>query len=385
MATGGLALLLSAQPYTFNGLRTIGKVVYIFDLAVFALITVAITYRFYHFPYTLRASLTHPTEGLFMPTSLLAVASILACIPKYAIPSTGPWLVTAHFVLFWLYFTTTFCTGVAHYYLLFTSPKLKIQDMTPAWDLPIFPFMLSGTIAASGAPYQTPSRAMSMIVGGLTAQGLGFLVSILMFASYVRRMIQYGFPSPASRPGMFISVGPPSFTALALIGMANAYPRTTPGGDYFGSNEAVTRQVVLILATFSGVFIWSLSLWFFAISFVSILAVFHRLKFHLNWWAFVFPNVGFTVATIDIAKVFRSRAMQWIGSVMSIGLIATYLFVGFMHCRAVCKKQIMWSGLDEDVHVNEDQAKRRREARDVEKHNEADEMLRQRKAKHDQA
>ncbi|KAJ7764662.1 voltage-dependent anion channel [Mycena olivaceomarginata] len=91
--------------------------------------------------------------------------------------------------------------------------------MTPAWDLPIFPFMLCGTIAAAGAGLQPPAHAVPMILAALTAQGLGMLVSVLMYANYIHRMIQYGFPSPASRAGMFIAVGPPSFTALALIGL----------------------------------------------------------------------------------------------------------------------------------------------------------------------
>lgn len=58
-----------------------------------------------------------------------------------------------------------------------------------------------------------------MIVAGLTAQGLGMLVSLLMYACYLRRMVQFGLPSPHSRPAMFIAVGPPGFTA---------WPRTTP-------------------------------------------------------------------------------------------------------------------------------------------------------------
>ena len=197
---------------------------------------------------------------------------------------------------------------------------------------------------------------MPMLVAGLTGQGLGFVISILMFASYMRRMIQYGLPSPTSRPGMFISVGPPSFTALALIELARAYPKESTS---FGDNET-TRQVVLILATFMSIFIWSMSFWFFTISLLAVLAVARDLTFRLNWWAFVFPNVGFTIATINIGEVFGSQGVQWVGSVMSILLVATYLFVACMHVRAVARKQILWSGLDEDFHVEEQKKKKER-------------------------
>ena len=235
--------------------------------------------------------------------------------------------------------------------------------MTPAWDLPIFPFMLCGTLAASVSPYfpANSSNTLPIIIAGLTAQGLGFLISILMFASYLRRMIQYGFPSPSSRPGLFISVGPPSFTALALIGLSRSFPVHhlnhffTPAGV----DPATTLSVLRLTATFSAIFIWSLSFWFFCVSLACCLAAWRKLTFHLNWWAFVFPNVGFTVATIEIGEALGSAGVTWVGSGMTLMLCAVYVFVLVMHARAVVEKKILWSGLDEDVHVNEYREKKK--------------------------
>ncbi|KAI1380723.1 voltage-dependent anion channel [Hypoxylon crocopeplum] len=351
MSTGGIALLLAEQTqgFVFPGLQTIGKVVYIFDLVIFTLVTAAITYRFVKFPGTLKAAVTHPTEALFLGTSTLSLASIIAGIAHYGIPSCGPWLVTAYRVLFWMYFLVTFIIAVGQYSLLFTSPLLRIQDMTPAWDLPIFPFMLSGTVAANGAAFQPPNEAVPMIIGGLTAQGLGMCVSIMMYGIYVRRMIQWGFPSPNSRPGMFIAVGPPSFTSLAIIGLADDFPQHY---NYFGA-DAVTIQVLRILATFTSIFIWSLSLWFFCISVVANLAVRKQITFHLNWYAYVFPNVGFTITTIAIGKTLKSPGIMAVGSAMSLLLVAMWIFVFINHMRAIVNREIMSDGKDEDVYVNE--------------------------------
>ena len=290
-----------------------------------------------------------------MATSLLALASIIAGIAKYGIPVCGLWLITTYRVLFWVYFAVTFINSVVSYCVLFTNPSLKIQDMTPAWDLPIFPFMLSGTIVAAGAHQQPPDQAVPMIVAGTMAQGLGMLVSMLMFASYLRRMVQYGFPSAASRAGMMIAVGPPSYTALALIGMANAWP-VDPRYDHFGDPQ-VTKQVLKVLATFTAVFIWCLSFWFFCVAWFATIAVARELKFHLNWWALVFPNVGFTIAVITIGSEFRSQGVMWVGSLMTVLLIVLYLFVLVMHMRAVMTREILWDGMDEDVYVQEKKGK----------------------------
>lgn len=247
MSTGGLAVLLAeeTQGYTFPGLQTIGKVVYVLDLVLFALVVAAITYRFAAYPGTLKKSVVHPTEGLFLGTSTLSLASIISGVARYGIPSCGPWLVAAYRVLFWLYFAVTFIIAVGQYALLFTSPKLKLSDMTPAWNLPAFSFMLVGTIAATGAGSQPPGQAVPIIVAGLGAQGFGLLVSVFIYACYVARLIQYGFPAPNSRPGMFIAVGPPAFTGLALIGLANSFPVHY---NVFGPDE-ITVQMLRVLAT----------------------------------------------------------------------------------------------------------------------------------------
>ncbi|KAK7045074.1 malic acid transport protein [Favolaschia claudopus] len=352
MATGGLALLLSpqTQPHTFPGLETIGRAVYIWDLFVFMAVTLCITYRFIRFPGIFTGSLTHPTESLFAATPLLSLASIIAAIARYGIPNTGEWLIVAFRILFWLYFAVSFIAAVGLYFLLFTTPSLKINDMTPAWDLPIFPFMLSGTIASAGAGMQPPAQAVPIIVAGLTAQGLGMMVSILVYANYIHRMIEYGFPRPDGRAGMFIAVGPPSFTSLALIGMANDFPAVYRA--FFGDDE-VTVQILKVGATMSAVFIWSLSLWFFCISVLACLAAYKEMRFRLNWYAFVFPNVGFTIATISIGKAFHSSGVEWVGSAMTLVLVATYLTVGFNHARAFIRRDILCDGKDEDTYWDE--------------------------------
>ncbi|KAI0438137.1 voltage-dependent anion channel-domain-containing protein [Xylaria telfairii] len=120
LSTGGLALLLAEQTqgFKFRGLQTIGKFVYILDLVLFTLVASAITYRFVKFPGTLKKSIVHPTEGLFLGTSTLSLASIISGIAIYGIPSCGEWLVVVYRILFWIYFAVTFLIAVGQYVLL---------------------------------------------------------------------------------------------------------------------------------------------------------------------------------------------------------------------------------------------------------------------------
>lgn len=204
--------------------------------------------------------------------------------------------------------------------------------------------MLTGTLASLISSTQPDDQRMPIIVAGVTFQGLGWMVSFLVSAIYIHRLIEFGLPAPNLRPGMFIAVGPPSFTGLALIGLSNNLPT---GYRYFVAHP-MAAEILQNMALFSAIFLWALGFWFFCISVVSVLAGCRRMTFHLVWWALVFPNVGFTINTINIGRRFDSEGVLWVGSAMTILLVATWLFVLVMHAKAVWRREIMMPGKDED-------------------------------------
>lgn len=87
--------------------------------------------------------------------------------------------------------------------------------------------------------------------------------------------------SPETRPGMFISVGPPSFTGLAFIGMANAAIEVFPHTFVLGTAAVPTAQILKIVAVFLAIVLWSLSLFFFCISLLATLNGIKKMSFHL--------------------------------------------------------------------------------------------------------
>lgn len=220
--------------------------------------------------------------------------------------------------------------------------------MTPAWILPIFPVMLSGTVAAVTASSQPPHHGIPIIIAGTTFQGLGLLVAIFMYSNYLGRLMSNGLPAANTRPGMFISVGPPSFTGLAFIGMANAAIKVFPHTFVLGTTDIPTAQVLKIMAVFVAICLWTLSLFFFCISLLATLSGLRQMTFHLTWWSFVFPNTGFVIAMIDIGTAIGSAAVLWVASVATVLQVAMWLFVFGAHVRAVLKEQILWPGKDED-------------------------------------
>lgn len=352
MSTGGLALLIASQPHTFRGLKTIGLVVYSLNIALFVLGTSALTARFVLFPGTFLKSITHKREGFFVPTFFLSVATLITSTQRYAVPDpddgTGAVaprsLLWAIQIAFWVYLVAATAVAVGQYSFVFSAHRFGLHTMMPTWILPIFPVMLSGTIASVIAKTQPKNEAVAITTAGLTCQGLGLSVAVMMYAHMVGRLMQSGLPDREHRPGLFMCVGPPAFTALAFLGLARGLPDDLDvDGDGFLDTSGIK-----VTAIIGAGYLWALSFWWFGIAVLAVLRKPPRF-FHLGWWATVFPNTGFTLATISLGRAFQNEAVLWFGTAMSVCLLGVYLFVLFHHVKAVVVQDIMYPGRDEDV------------------------------------
>ncbi|KAF7885838.1 uncharacterized protein EAF02_004347 [Botrytis sinoallii] len=354
MSTGGVAFTLSVLPIESDAILTLGKAMFVINIMVFLAIIGLLIARFTMYPGTFTHSLTNPHEGFFFATGFLTMATMMTNSTAYGIPNTGPWLIGALRLAFWLYTIGATLLAIVYYHILFTVKKLVITNVLPGWVLPIFPAMLVGTLASAIAKTQPVESAAQMLVAGLTFQGLGMMLAIMMYGIYFGRLLTSGLPADASRPAMFIAVGPPSFTALALIGMAQDATTTKVFTEYYNlpgiSNPAAIPDMLQLGALLSAIFLWALAFWFFAIASFAAIEAFSRNDFHLNWYAYVFPNVGFTIATIKIGERLNSPPILGVGTAMGIVLFLLWMLIVFAHIKAFSKKMIMWPGKDEDAH-----------------------------------
>lgn len=344
MSTGGLSLLIFAQPYQFDGLKDIGLGVYIVTLILFAIVFTAMIARYMMYTGTFRSSITHAREGLFLPTFFLSIATVITSSYRYVVTVGNEGENLGIRVAFWVYLAVTLSLAIGQYSYVFRTHSMDPKTMMPTWILPIFPIMLTGTIASVISDTQPDQASVAIVYSGLACQGLGISVSFLMYAHMVGRLMQTGLPNREHRPGLFMNVGPPSFTALALIGMSKGLPENFD----FDSNGVMDINVVRQVALLAGVYLWGLALWWFGVALVAVLLK-RPVYFHLGWWAGVFPNTGFTLATITLGKAINSDVVLKFAVFMSICILLAYSFVLFHHIRAVLVQDIMYPGRDEDV------------------------------------
>ncbi|KAL4781128.1 voltage-dependent anion channel [Aspergillus varians] len=340
MATGGIAVLLYNTPHQFPGLNTIGKIFYIFNLVLFFAISFCLAVRFLSRSSALTESFQDPDETHFVATCPLALATIIIGASSYGTEACGPWLPVALRVVFWIYVAVAMLQAIVHNWYLYHAHMAHAQPFAIVRLLPSFPAMLSGTIASVLASNQPDDQAVTMIIGGTTLQGFGFTMCLFIYAEYFYRMNKDGLPPAAQRPAMFIAVGPWSFTALALIGLADAAVEKFPAGYLIASASGdpvavATGQIALVLASLTAIFLWTLAFYCLCVAILSLVTPCRALggdggvaPMSIVYWSMVFPNTGFVMATIKIGQVLQSEAVLWVSSVLTVLQVAIWLGVG---------------------------------------------------------
>ncbi|KAI9152248.1 Malic acid transport protein [Paramyrothecium foliicola] len=348
MATGGMANLISQQPFTFTGLETIGKIFYILNLILFVTFSVLIAVRFALKPRALSTSLHHPSESFYFGSFWVSIALILIGAQAYGGPATGAWFVAAMRVVFWLFYACEIIVAVFQYHVIFESEKLAVAEALPSWILPAYPFLVTGLLAGTLAQAQPTWSAVQMLVAGLMGQGLGWMLSLFIYAVYLSRLIQHSMPDPSKRPGMYIAVGPAGFTCSGLVNLGRQAQSNIPNG-FLGIETVPVGDIWLGVSVAAALFLWLMAIWFSALSTLSVLRVARQMSFTPVWWSFIFPNVGLGLATISIGQVLGSTAIQAVGSGITVILVIVWLFCAFCHIRAVVRRDILAVGKDLDV------------------------------------
>ncbi|SMY25403.1 unnamed protein product [Zymoseptoria tritici ST99CH_1A5] len=340
-STGGIASVLANSPKTFSGLQTIGTIVFIFNLVLFLIFLALTGVRWYHDPKRFAKSFVTAPDCYFFGSFWLTIATIIIDIEGYGVPHAGPWLVTVVRVLFWLYAAVTLLNTTVHLSLVFRAQTMKANDFKVPAFLQVLNAMLTGTVAATIVHSQPVEHRLPIMVAGVAYQGLGWIVCTFFLTMLIASLFENGWPPLNLRPGLFIMTGTSGFTIVALIGIARAGP-TTPYG-YFNTHP-MAGEVLLILATWTGVFMWVFTAWVFLVAvFVNLMELFERKdgKWRLTMdftnvaWSYIFPNVGFTLSTVYLGQEFESQGIQWLSVAMIILLMAFWLLNLVMMAKKV--------------------------------------------------
>jgi tellurite resistance protein TehA-like permease len=331
---------------TFPGLYTIGLITFLLTLFLFTLFTILLTLRLLLHPTHILGALSHPSESWFLGSFFLSTSVLIGCTQVYGITygPAYPWLIDAIHVLYWIYAGFSFANSVGQYWVLVARSKVRPVAFTPSMFLAGYSAMLTGTLASLIAPYQDPGRAYLVVLSGLTFQGFGWLVSSTCLVFFVRGLLDTGLPPAKVRPALFIPVGSVSYTIVALVGQANGVPE---GIGYFAKHPQA-KDTCQVFALMVSVFMYLFSVWLFLLAVLGNISVVGNMQFSLSWWAFIFPNVGFMLATNALGRELESEPILWVASGLTVALVVVWIVAAVGCVRAVWRGEIVWPGKDED-------------------------------------
>ncbi|KAK0474111.1 voltage-dependent anion channel-domain-containing protein [Armillaria novae-zelandiae] len=300
MGTGMVYVTLAGLEDHFNALTKIETAFYFINMALFVFNTCTLLLQ------TIHASLLH----------VLSFATIIIGTFNYAFPSGH---VTAGFIyaLFWVYVIAAF------------NKPHDLMHFTPAYAFLIFPMMLVGIVSFNVLRVMDPidPRALGVLLVGYFFQGLGSFMTFFYLCIYVICIMTTGFLEGHQANRAFVACGPPGFTALALIRLAD---------------EA--RTIVL-----AGLLLYGLAIFFFIFG---VLPYWYKLHKNLNkilgCWALTFPNIGWISTTRIMGDIFGIEFLYIIHLCLTIVMVLTWCTL-FMLTVVVLCRGLIFKSKEEDV------------------------------------
>ncbi|KAF3042603.1 hypothetical protein E8E11_007016 [Didymella keratinophila] len=348
MSTGALATLIGQQPYKVPGNDAIGWFFMILNFILFIAFTGLIVYRFTAVRGSLTKSLHHPHESFFFGAYFVSLALHLYCLDLYFVPLCGDWLLKAIETLYWTYASICMLFTVFQYHVIFDRVKLPVTHALPAWILPVYPFLMLGVVGSAILKNQPATAGLPIFIGSIAFQGLGFTVAYFFLTIYVTRLVNSNLPEPPKRPAMYVAVGPAAYTVNTFVALGMQAPKHIPKG-FLDIDTIPIGDVFKAMAVAIGVFMWLVSFFFSALSTVSVLISAKDSHFTLNYWGFVFPNVGLVIGLLQLGEALDLPSVQKICAAATAVLTLLWIFCAVMHVRALRRKEVLWPGQDEDM------------------------------------
>ncbi|KAI0484117.1 voltage-dependent anion channel-domain-containing protein [Xylariaceae sp. FL0804] len=356
MATGGVSNVLYSlsSAYSADWIWYIGLVFFLFNVCLFLTNTVLISMRFAMVPGSFMHSFLDQMESLFIPAVVVSIATIFINICEYGVEHTGPWLRHTMEWLFWIYIIVSVSASAGMYLILWSTQIFPIHTMTPVWVFPGYPLLLTAPFAANLIQSDTNSdpqiRRLDIAIAAVTVQGTGFLISFMICAAFIYRLMTQKLPQDMQRPGVFISIGPAGFTVGGLVLLGQQAKAIIPADAY---GQPHTVYILELLSLLLGLWLWGLSLWFFLVSVGSLWKFMrwpgpghrhkrHKMPFQMTWWSFVFPNTALVTATLALSEAMDSAGLRVFGSVMATALVVVWTLVFATMLRCLGRRQLLW-------------------------------------------
>ncbi|WP_150618471.1 TDT family transporter [Pseudomonas fluorescens] len=325
MGTGVLALSLANLPVAIPGLHAVAEGLWLFNILLFSLFTVAYAARWILFFDEARRIFGHSTVSMFFGTIPMGLATIINGFLLFGLPRWGEGVIQLAEVLWWLDVAMSLACGVLIPYMMFTRQEHSIDQMTAVWLLPV---VAAEVAAASGgllAPHLTDAHSQLVVLTTsyvLWAFSLPVAFSILTIL--LLRMALHKLPHENMAASSWLALGPIGTGALGMLLMGAEAPAIFAANGMPGVGEIASG-----LGLVAGITLWGFGLWWMLMALlITVRYLRDGIPFNLGWWGFTFPLGVYSLATLKLASTLNLGFFSVVGCMLVALLAVMWLIVG---------------------------------------------------------
>ncbi|MBV4459528.1 TDT family transporter [Pseudomonas sp. COR58] len=325
MGTGVLALALAQLPVSVPGLHAVAEGLWLFNILLFTLFTVAYAARWVLFFDEARRIFGHSTVSMFFGTIPMGLATIINGFLAFGLPRWGEGVIHLAEALWWLDVAMSLACGVLIPYMMFTRQEHSIDQMTAVWLLPV---VAAEVAAASGgllAPHLADAHAQLVVLATsyvLWAFSLPVAFSILTIL--LLRMALHKLPHESMAASSWLALGPIGTGALGMLLLGGDAPAIFAANGLPGVGEVASG-----LGLVAGITLWGFGLWWMLMALlITVRYLRDGIPFNLGWWGFTFPLGVYSLATLKLAGTLHLGFFSVAGCVLVALLAVMWLIVG---------------------------------------------------------
>lgn len=324
MGTGILALALNYFSAEIPALHAVGRALWLFNIALFAMCSALYTARWIFFFDGARRIFGHSVVSMFFGAIPMGLATIINGLLVFGLPMWGAVAVETAHTLWWIDVVLSVACGIMIPYLMFTRQEHTIEKMTAVW---LLPFVAAEVAAASGAlliPHLTdPTSALRLTVICYALWAYSVPVALGILVILVLRLALHKLPHRDMAASSWLALGPIGTGALGLLLLGQDAPAVFAAAGM--ADVGITARG---LGVIGGAILWGYGAWWLLLALIVTMRYLREgMPFNIGWWGFTFPLGVYSVATLNLANQTHLPSLRVTGAVLVAMLTIFWLIV----------------------------------------------------------